>query len=240
MTNAKMVLQRHFDRRPYERGDSASHPPASYRFKIPTDAGKRIALCRHLLHHMVDSEGMQRLLLIEEWSVWPSGWRRIKVLPFHRVVDAEWASGSLPGVVCLATPERRRFSTAPRGIESVTKSWRSPATVETSAFRAMIARASIRRRRVTGSERLSQRRPGTAEIWLRGLATMWSWSSCGLRRQRAAGPMNRNPVWPTWPDPKAPKPTSSPCGKRRTPMFRFSSKLRRNTPSCSSFPFCST
>jgi hypothetical protein len=65
--------QRHFVRLPYERGDSALPSTAKYRFKIPTDAGKRVALCRLLWHHIVDSEGLQRLLLIEEWSVWPSG-----------------------------------------------------------------------------------------------------------------------------------------------------------------------
>jgi hypothetical protein len=38
----------------------------------PTPAG-RVALCRLLWQHVVDSQQTERLLLIEGWSVWPSG-----------------------------------------------------------------------------------------------------------------------------------------------------------------------
>jgi hypothetical protein len=34
---------------------------------------------------------------VSEWD----GWRRIKISRFERVVDDEWASWSLPGVVCF-------------------------------------------------------------------------------------------------------------------------------------------
>jgi hypothetical protein len=65
--------QRHFERLPYERGDSGSGRPPAYRFKIPTDAGQRVALCRLVWQQIVESEGIPRLLVIEGWSVWPSG-----------------------------------------------------------------------------------------------------------------------------------------------------------------------
>jgi hypothetical protein len=65
--------QRHFDRLPYESGSRGAHVPPTYRFTIPIDTGKRVALCRLLWRHSVNSEGTPRLLLIEEWGVWPSG-----------------------------------------------------------------------------------------------------------------------------------------------------------------------
>jgi hypothetical protein len=63
--------QRHFDRLPFERDDLARDPRVG--FKIPADAGKRVALCHLLWRYTAGSETTQRLLLIEEWSVWPSG-----------------------------------------------------------------------------------------------------------------------------------------------------------------------
>jgi hypothetical protein len=65
--------QHHFDRLPYERGSGATHVGETYRFAIPIDTGKRVALCRLLWCHIVDSEPTPRLLVIEQWGVWPSG-----------------------------------------------------------------------------------------------------------------------------------------------------------------------
>jgi hypothetical protein len=41
----------------------------SYDFSIPEDAGARVALCRSLWSLPVE----ERLLWVDEWSVWPSG-----------------------------------------------------------------------------------------------------------------------------------------------------------------------
>jgi len=42
-------------------------------FKIPSDAGRRVALCRALWDHEDDEDKEQRLLLVTTWGVWPSG-----------------------------------------------------------------------------------------------------------------------------------------------------------------------
>ena len=93
-------LQRDFDRLPYERGELAPDRRAGYRFKIPSDAGKRVALCGLLWRHTFNSDSTQRLLLIEGWGVWPSG----EYLPlFARLREACGERRSLieaPGHLC--------------------------------------------------------------------------------------------------------------------------------------------
>jgi hypothetical protein len=44
-----------------------------YEFRIPADAGQRIALCRTLWNHADEQDKIERLLFVEEWGVWPSG-----------------------------------------------------------------------------------------------------------------------------------------------------------------------
>jgi hypothetical protein len=42
-------------------------------FRIPTDAGRRVALCRVLWNQETESIDEKRLLLITDWGVWASG-----------------------------------------------------------------------------------------------------------------------------------------------------------------------
>ena len=50
--------------------DSTSTAAIRSEFRIPSDAGERIALCR-LIWNQLDS--IERLLIVTGWSVWPSG-----------------------------------------------------------------------------------------------------------------------------------------------------------------------
>lgn len=52
-------------------------------FDIPVDAGKRVALCRLLWKIAGGQSEEERLLWIEDWSIWPSGehlplWTRLR------------------------------------------------------------------------------------------------------------------------------------------------------------------
>ena len=44
-----------------------------HEFRIPEDAGARVALCRALWSHADQQDKVERLLYIDEWGVWPSG-----------------------------------------------------------------------------------------------------------------------------------------------------------------------
>ena len=61
------------DRVPLEHGAALTSNYAAYEFKIPHDAGARVALCRQLWHGCGEVEHMERLLVMTGWSVWPSG-----------------------------------------------------------------------------------------------------------------------------------------------------------------------
>ncbi|HKW00867.1 MAG TPA: hypothetical protein VJN96_13665 [Vicinamibacterales bacterium] len=56
-------------------GPGASRPQSyeAYEFRIPHDAGARVALCRQLWRECGDQARLDRLLVMTGWSVWPSG-----------------------------------------------------------------------------------------------------------------------------------------------------------------------
>ena len=76
-------------------------PPASrkprFRFRIPSDAGRRVALCCLLWQNMVESENSQRLLWIVEWSVWPSGEHFPLFARLRRSCGEHRSLGEVPG-----------------------------------------------------------------------------------------------------------------------------------------------
>lgn len=70
------------------------------RFEIPTDSGKRVALCRFLWRTAAGGNDGDRLLWIADWSIWPSGehfplWTR-----FRQTLGERRSLEEAPGCLC--------------------------------------------------------------------------------------------------------------------------------------------
>ena len=90
---------------------------------------------------------------LSEWD----GWRRIKISKLSRVVDNEWASWSLPGVVCFGDSGAPTFTYDPLTGRRMTASSLWQATVERSVSHGTIALESTPTLRATGCDKPSHK-----------------------------------------------------------------------------------
>ncbi len=67
------LARRRLDPAPATLADPVSGRRPGYEFRIPDDAGRRVALCRHLWGKSGDEQRHGSLLVITNWSLWPSG-----------------------------------------------------------------------------------------------------------------------------------------------------------------------
>ena len=75
-------------------------PHSRINFRIPTDAGRRVALCRLLWSLADDASGRERLVWITEWSIWPSGEHLPLWTRFRQAFGDDRALEESPGCLC--------------------------------------------------------------------------------------------------------------------------------------------